>query len=126
MILLQIGKLFTEIIYHRTSQFRSVFNNLNLTSKTLTMNEIQKWLSESTFDADVRQWFGIFCDGYSTFKQIAKAYPQGSREFLGELKDKQDDKLIGNQRQAVGILFEKIEQSEQSGMSNKQKIKCGI
>ena len=80
------------------------------------MNEIQIWLSESTFDADVHQWLGIFCQGYSTFKQIAKAYPQGSVEFLGELKDKQNDKLIGNQRQAVGILFEKIEQSEQSGI----------
>ena len=82
---------------------------------TTTMSEIQNWLSESTFDEDIRQRIGIFCKGYSTFKQIGKAYPKGSGEFLEELKDKQNDKLIGTQRVAVGILFEKIEQSEQSG-----------
>ena len=80
------------------------------------MNEIEKWMSESTFDTEIRQQIGIFCTGYKTFTQIAKAYPKGSGEFLQELKDKQNDKLIGNQRVAVGILFEKIEQSEQSGV----------
>ena len=88
---------------------------------TVTMNEIQKWMSESTFDAEIRQQIGIFCAGYKTFKQIAKAYPKGSGEFLEELKGNQNDKLIGNQRVAVGILFEKIEQSEQSGTWHKEK-----
>ena len=81
------------------------------TTTMTTMNEIQKWLPESTFDADVRELIGIFCKGYSTFTEIANAYPKGSVEFLEELKDKQNDKLIGNQRQAVGILFAKIQQS---------------
>ena len=86
----------------------------NITTTT-TMNQIQKWLSESTFDADVHQWIGIFCEDYSTFNQIATAYPKGSGELLDELKDKQNNKLIGKQRVAVGKLFAKIEQSEQFG-----------
>ena len=78
---------------------------------TVTMNEIQEWMSKSTLDAEIRQQIGIFCTRYKTFKQIAKAYPKGSGEFLEELKDKQNNKLSELQRAAVGILFEKIEQS---------------
>ena len=80
-----------------------------------TLNKIQDWVSKSTFDAEIREQIGIFCNGFETFTQIAKAYPNGSGEFLEELKDKQNNKLIGNQRVVVGILFEKIEQSAQSG-----------
>ena len=74
--------------------------------------QIESW---ERLDKNIRKWLETWCQDFTTFGQIGNSYPKGSQEFMDELRERQDGKLIEKQRKAVGILFEMVAK-EENGM----------